>query len=366
MIPSENLFPVNSSQVDWVFHRAFNAVGAGPEWLSRDSYIPMFGEPADLRHEIYASQFGQSEGLRYANQAHRRAMPHRSMCAYWAFNEAWPNAAYGTVVEFAGPLKMAYYAATKRPYAETDVSLKYDQLAYAAGSRLPASVWCVSEAVAPFMATVKATMVTTGGKVLAQRSWSVQVGGASHGPGTSLEIGNLEMDMPASSEATVVLIRLQLHAEAGHLELNAVSEEVYTFGVLPAKQAPGDWKHTPPPLLGLWTAPSVPVTLEVHRNDPGHLVATLTNPSSEPALYVELKALTNTIPPTWNEQFHPAVFSDNFIVLFGGEELSIDVELLTGFHASARAPDTLCAQGWNTPHVCAALPPASSSAQLFV
>merc|ERR1711998_325380 len=60
MISSQHLFPINSSQEDWVFHRAFDAVGAGSQWLDRPAYVAMFGEPPDLRHEIYASQFAQA------------------------------------------------------------------------------------------------------------------------------------------------------------------------------------------------------------------------------------------------------------------------------------------------------------------
>lgn len=92
-------------------------------WLSQDAYLPLFGSVGSLEAEVRISQWTQNEGLRYANQAHRRHMPHRSMCAFWTLNEPWPNAAYGSVVDWFGVKKAAYYAATRKVYATTDVSL---------------------------------------------------------------------------------------------------------------------------------------------------------------------------------------------------------------------------------------------------
>jgi hypothetical protein len=81
-----------------------------------------------------------------ANQAHRRHMPHRSMCAFWTLNEPWPNAAYGSVIDWFGVKKAAYYAATRKVYSHTDVSLTYSNLFLVAGEALPhISPWVVAE-----------------------------------------------------------------------------------------------------------------------------------------------------------------------------------------------------------------------------
>ena len=123
VISAEQVFPVAASSQEWQFHRGFDAVGAGTMWLARDGYLPLFGTASSLENEVRASQWAHNEGLRYANQAHRRRMPHRSMCAFWTLNEPWPNVAYGSVVDWFGEKKAAYYAATKSVYAATDVSL---------------------------------------------------------------------------------------------------------------------------------------------------------------------------------------------------------------------------------------------------
>jgi hypothetical protein len=56
--------PMNGSQADLIFHRAFNAVGPGKMWLSQDSYLPLFGTPDSLATEVKISQWTQAEGLR--------------------------------------------------------------------------------------------------------------------------------------------------------------------------------------------------------------------------------------------------------------------------------------------------------------
>ena len=56
--------PLNGSQPDLIFHRAFNAVGPGKMWLSQDAYLPLFGTPDSLATEVKISQWAQAEGLR--------------------------------------------------------------------------------------------------------------------------------------------------------------------------------------------------------------------------------------------------------------------------------------------------------------
>merc|ERR1711869_130050 len=140
---------------------------------------------------------------------------------------------------------------------------------------------------------------------------TLEAGGPKEGPGTSSHLGDLSMEMPALSVATVVLLRVQgFKAGSGAI----VSEHVYTFGVLPSGQALGDFQNVAPPLRALWSAPSVAVSLSLQRGNQGVTVATLRNPTAAPALYIQLKALTHGVSE--HEQFHPAIFSDNYIVLF--------------------------------------------------
>ena len=176
VMPPASRFPVLFNNSDWVFHRGFDAVGAGTMWLVQDGYTPLFGPAADLEAEVRASQWAQNEGLRYQNQGHRRQMPRRSMCAFWTLNEPWPNVAYGSVVDWFGEKKMAFYAATKRSFAPVDVQLTYPSLFWVAGSSVPEEIGAAVVAEASSIekgATAELTLVTTSGKQLHTESWSV-------------------------------------------------------------------------------------------------------------------------------------------------------------------------------------------------
>ena len=114
-------------------------------------------------------------------------MPHRSMCAFWTLNEPWPNAAYGSVVDWFGEKKAAYYAATRKVYGKTDVSLTYSDLFLVAGEPLPSIVpWVVSEA--PVKGTLSLAVTTLAGEALHNQTWAVDVAVGAGEMGTALEL----------------------------------------------------------------------------------------------------------------------------------------------------------------------------------
>ena len=120
IIPPESLWPIEENDPHWTWHNGFRAY-IDNSWLMPEIYRAVFGELPDLETEVRASQFVQAESLRYANQAHRRRKWHRSGCVSWTFNEPWPNAAHGCIVEYYGLPKMVLYY-TRASYAPVDAS----------------------------------------------------------------------------------------------------------------------------------------------------------------------------------------------------------------------------------------------------
>lgn len=422
IIPPDELFPVPqngsappalSPNNSWTFHRAFGAVGlGGEEWLSRASYLALFGGGAldSLEKEVRASQFAQAEGLRYANQAHRRSWPHRSLSAYWMLNEPWPNAAYGSTIEFFGGVKHAFYTAVRKVYANVDVSLRYDQLCFQEGAALPVSVWVVSDCSEDGFGggdgdgmILAMTMVRPRtGDVLRAEEWSVRLG-----RGTSVQkiaaklrdftLPTVEQCPECLDTGVLVRLRLRRSSSSDHLPINLdysvsqrttasdeiLSEQVYTFGVLRKGADRDRWERPPfagllnpgfllgaPPrkknsTIGVSSSPGrgeqEDSTLEIAvartARTADHFTVTLRNRSPAPALFTELKLLNREGEES--DQFHPALFADNFFVVFGGETFLTEVRLLEGGtrrESSGEGPDSVCATAWNyAERVCAGL-----------
>ena len=127
----------------WIWHKAFAAFGAD-NWMGSAQYLRLFGALPDLETTVRCSQFVQAEALRYADQAMRRFRWHRSACASWTYNEPWPNASHGCIVEYSGRPKMAYYY-VKQAYAPVDVLAVYSSLSCEAGKPLSAEIWATQD-----------------------------------------------------------------------------------------------------------------------------------------------------------------------------------------------------------------------------
>ena len=353
VIPKANLYPVVDAQADWVFHRATSAVGAGSDmWLSRMAYIPLFGEPPSLANEVRISQWTQMEGLRYANQAHVRAMPHRSMSAFWTLNEPWPNVAYGSVVDFFGEKKLAYYAATKKPYGKTDVALSYEALFIVAGAEPPPLIaWVTSEA--SVKGTLAVTVSSTDGKQLKTYSLPVAVTVGAAAMGSALKLGALSnFSAPASLAGQVLLVHLELTGTSGaHL-----ATQLYTFGVLKTGSDVNANMTSVKPMQRLLSAPKALCKLSVSPCKGGTCTATVRNigpVSTPPCLYVALSLRDADAAAPAAPQFHAASFSDNHFYVPAGGAVSVRVKRLPWRDGGGKL--SVCAEGWNTARECAAL-----------
>lgn len=375
-IPRGSQYPINSTNVDYIFHRAYDAVGPSAMWLTQDSYLPLFGQPQSLAEEVAVSQWTQMEGLRYANQAHRRRMPHRTMCAFWTLNEPWPNAAYGSVVDWFGVKKMAYYAGTRAAYSPVDVSLVYSSAFLVASEKLPViTAWVVSEQSIA-RATLTLSVSTTSGAVLHVQTWPVAVSVGNGEMGAAKRMGALVdwASVPAALAREVLLFRLSL--DHGN---TSIAQQLYTFGVLQAGSSVDAPLGTALPMRPLLNAPETQCTISqpvcsAARGASRAPMCTveISSPlaNKAPCLYLQLELFSphnsegsrlneSTRGPQDPPQFHAATFSDNYLTLFSGDRASV-----TFAHLDYRRPGSpttpaskleLCMTGWNSPRTCATL-----------
>jgi beta-mannosidase len=366
MPPAALAYPtgIDSMSDDWVYHRGFRAVAnppsaskGSPYWTDRDAYLPLFGSLNSLEEEVAVSQWAQTEGLRYANQAHRRRMPHRSMSAFWSFNEPFANAAYLSVVEYesAAP-KMAYFAAVRGAYAEVDVSLEYDQLVLRAGAPLLASIWLVSERIASLNASLNAAVTTLTGAPLLSHTFPIALSDDTRGPGTALRVGALNFAPPSSLNGQVILVRLQLQDVDGVASGRAspLAEQVYAFAI------DSRGAHPMRPML---TAPTAHLKLAiVSAAEPSAeaaggaiapaAVVSISNLGANPALYVHLEVRAR------DGSLARSSHSDDYITLWGRNEeaRSVRVELLAPDASTGHGLE-ICATAWNlASELCTAWP----------
>ena len=133
ILPEQSLLPASVGDSMWAHHKA-------GMWLDEDIWAPLFAPPAaapfaapsaasfpDLDTIVRVSQFAQAEALRFAYQAARRRKPHRSLMASWTFDEPWPNAAHGCIVDYYGLPKMAFYW-VRDALRMVDVALAYSDI----------------------------------------------------------------------------------------------------------------------------------------------------------------------------------------------------------------------------------------------
>lgn len=229
IMPAEHLWPIRPSDPYWTWHKAFGAYGAD-NWMGSAQYLHLFGELPDLETTVRASQFVQAEGLRYANQAMRRFKWHRSACAFWTYNEPWPNAAHGCVVEYYGWPKMAYYY-TRNAFAPVDVSAEYSSLTCQAGVPFPLKLFATSDRADLLKrCRLTATMVDIRGREYDRGNWRFDLA-----PDTTIKVGTFDLKLPKESAGSVVLVQLQLCDSKG----KELSVQTYTFGVTGQNAAEG-------------------------------------------------------------------------------------------------------------------------------
>ena len=231
IIPAEHLWPIRASDPYWIWHKAFGAYGAD-NWMASAQYLQLFGELPDLETTVRCSQFVQAEGLRYANQAMRRFQWHRSGCASWTYNEPWPNAAHGCVVEYYGRPKMAYYY-TRNAFASVDVSAEYASLVCRTGTPFPLKLFVTSDRAAVVKdCRLKATVMDVQGRPYDHKSWRLDLV-----PDATCAVESLDLNPPAESAGSVILVQLELCDSTGQL----LSAQTYTFGVVEQDTTETSW-----------------------------------------------------------------------------------------------------------------------------
>jgi beta-mannosidase len=345
IIPADHLWPIRNGDPFWRWHKALDAYVLNT-WLLPENYRHLFGELPDLETEVRASQFVQAEGLRYADQSQRRHEWHRSGCYAWSYNEPWPNAAQGCVVEYYGRPKMAYYY-QRDAYAPIDVSAEYDTLAVSAGGPLPATIYVCSDRTTPLdNCKLTAVLMDLEGHGLgaSERRLTVQ-------PECASKIGSTELMAPMSAAGKVVLLQVRLRDSNDAV----LSCETYVFAVNTPSSA------TPPPpsaempaeaLRPLLSAPATQLAITVGKGENQTLHGspmrvhrvTVTNRGKTPALFVDV---SGACPP------QECYVEENDFTLLPGE--SVQTRVLVPSEATAAGAETISAKGWNTAAIAAPL-----------
>lgn len=328
IMPEAGRWPIRDDNADWRWHNGFGAY-LGDDWLLPRFYRSLFGDLPDLETEVRVSQWAQAEGLRYANQAHRRAKWHRSGCYHWTFNEPWPNAAHGCVVEYFGQTKMAYHYA-RSSYASVDVSAAYDGLVVEAGKRLPVRLWLTSDKADNTPGCALAiTLTNTRGETIGLENRTLEIDAE-----TSSELRPLTMHVPIEAAGSVLLLDLALRNATGDL----LSQQTYTFAVRDPDKTPSL------PMRPLLSTPPAALTSEyislstdlIHGERVRRHIVALNNPSSVPALFVAVNAGAET---------QGVYVPDSGMTIMPGQSRRIEVLC---YPDAGEPPYSISAKGWNT------------------
>jgi beta-mannosidase len=337
IMPKEHLWPIRSSDPYWIWHKAFQAYGAD-NWMGSAQYLQLFGELPDLDTTVRCSQFVQAEGLRYANQSMRRHKWHRSACAFWTYNEPWPNAAHGCVVEYFGRPKMAYYY-VKQSYAALDISAVYPSLRVAPGKpfRVPVFVSCDLAVELPGYAS-RYCIYSTAGERLAAETSNLKIL-----PENSIKAMDVTWVPPARLNGEVVLLYLELKDPQG----TVVARNLYTFGV---GEPVGENGSIPPNsalLRGLLRAPATTIRVRADRwrsvgTQTARCAVEVENVGPHPALFVTLEAEVSGGARPYVEE--------NYFFLVPGERRRVSVSLFHGEGTSLQSspPRVIWAKAWNS------------------
>ncbi|WP_181938068.1 MULTISPECIES: glycosyl hydrolase 2 galactose-binding domain-containing protein [unclassified Arenibacter] len=333
ILPDTELWPLpyNDSVMKW-----HNSTGAytQTDWLKPEIYKSLFGELPNLETEIKASQFVQSEGLRYANQSHRRKKWHRSGSYMWTFNEPWPNVAHGSIVEYYGLPKMAYYYVGKS-YSQIDVSAEYKNISLHPNDTLNLPVFVTnarSEQIDKVELVTK--IMDLEGNLYYEESKMVLINANS-----AHRIDTLNFHVPKKANNNVLLVRFDLFDE----HKTNLSSQTYTFGISSATVNKVPDKEYLRPML---YAPKTDIQLSVnyHQNkkmgndEMACYYAKVKNTSNVPALFVQF------ISPYKPQEVY---FGDNYFILLPGEEKMIDIMVSQDMKGKFRTTD-ISLEAWNS------------------
>lgn len=331
IIPKENLWPISSNDSVWKWHNGFEAY-TGSDWLKPEIYHPLFGKPINLETEVKVSQFSQAEGLRYANQSHRRAKWHRSGSFMWTFNEPWPNAAHGSIVEYYGLPKQALYY-TRNSYAQADISTSYNSMLLTAGDTLKLPVFATNARKLKISGKLRMVIMDLDGNIHYQDNQKLQIA-----PLSSSQVNQIDFVTSKEWNNKVLLVRFDLLGQNN----NSISSETYTFAIqkATAKENRKGYMHS------MLEAPKTKLQLDVKYHNKTRwgsdemncYIAKVKNTSAVPALFVQLKC---------NRKPDEVYFKDNYFMLLPGEETSVEVLVAPGLSRDFNTQE-IEISAWNT------------------
>jgi beta-mannosidase len=122
-----------------------------------------FRKPKDFASFLYVGQVLQGVVIKYAAEAHRRAMGHNWGSLYWQLDDCWPVASWSGI-DYYGRWKALHYFA-RRFFAPVLVSPVIDKGVV--------SVWGISDRRADVPARLTARLVDFSGRELARREQTI-------------------------------------------------------------------------------------------------------------------------------------------------------------------------------------------------
>jgi beta-mannosidase len=313
----------------WLWHNGLASFGP-LTWLAPDVYRSLFGEQPTLQEEIRSSQFAQAEGYRYANQTHRRGKWHRSGSYMWTFNEPWPNAAHGSIVEYYGKPKMAFYY-TRKSYAQVNVSAKFKTISLKPGDTLGLPLFVHNAGVEIIKnASLNTQIQDLDGNVYFTKRTETMIAGTS-----AQKMDSISLIVPTRANNNVLLVRIELTDGSG----KTLSSETYTFGV----SASDDKNH--PYMAPMLRAPKAKLDLTVKLSGKeqwgselmDRYSAKIVNTSSVPALYVRLG---------YDAKPDEVYFKDGYFILLPGEAHEVEIMVSPKIRKNFKAAD-LHLISWN-------------------
>ena len=327
IIPEENLWPISATDSIWKWHNAFEAY-THHDWLENINYHKIFGKLNNLETEIKASQFVQAEGIRYANQANRRAKWHRSGCYMWTFNEPWPNAAHGCIVEYYGKPKPALYY-TRNSYAPVNVSAEYSSINLSPDDTLNLNFFAVNARKENVHGNFSVKIIDLNGD-----SYFNSIKKTTIPALEACKIDSLDFIVPLKAINNVLLVRIEL-SDNGKI----ISSEIYTFGIKPSETK--DELYLTP----LLKAPKTEIGIDLKKTGTINwgndqmicYLATVRNNSDIPALFVELKTGYNP---------DEVYIKDNYITLWPEEEKNIEIWVSPQVQKDLKTTDFMI-KSWN-------------------
>lgn len=148
------------SEVMKAHQRSSIGNGTIKNYMQRDYKVP-----TDFRKFLYVGQVLQAEGIKFAMEAHRRAMPYNMGSLFWQINDCWPVASWSSTDYYRRWKAQQYYA--KKAYTPVLVSPDLDSTEL--------SIYVVSDQLSDLKATLNIKVITFDGKSLFEKSLPIDV-----------------------------------------------------------------------------------------------------------------------------------------------------------------------------------------------